>query len=196
MSLPQQEETRPGLGRVPEQAATTTTGTKDTNQAGDPLAADLVRVVRLRREAREHSTQRQRRDSRAALRRTTTRRLTADEIKVQRDTAVLYARLVRLTKTGKIRWDEHASTWVERPTVRPTRHRPAVYTEDELLAHFERVRRNGKRWTARCPAHDDWTPSLAIAAGSKGWLVKCWAGCDFTSILAAADLDARKMFNR
>ena len=36
----------------------------------------------------------------------------------------------------------------------------------------------GPRWMARCPAHDDQTPSLSISEGSDGIvLVKCFTGC-------------------
>lgn len=35
------------------------------------------------------------------------------------------------------------------------------------------------QWLARCPAHADRTPSLAIRDGEGGRvLVRCWAGCD------------------
>jgi DNA primase len=34
---------------------------------------------------------------------------------------------------------------------------------EALLAHLDKVRRTGAgRWIARCPAHDDKSPSLAI----------------------------------
>jgi len=45
------------------------------------------------------------------------------------------------------------------------------------------------RWQARCPAHDDRTPSLAIAEGDGGRvLVHCRAGCPTAAVLTAAGL--------
>jgi putative DNA primase/helicase len=39
---------------------------------------------------------------------------------------------------------------------------------------------------ARCPTHDDRTPSLALADGHDGrLLVKCWAGCSACDVLSA-----------
>jgi putative DNA primase/helicase len=47
-------------------------------------------------------------------------------------------------------------------------------------------RKAGGGWVARCPAHDDRTPSLSLADGHDGrLLVKCWAGCSAHDVLAA-----------
>ncbi len=47
----------------------------------------------------------------------------------------------------------------------------------------------GNGWSARCPAHDDRSPSLSIAEGDDGrTLVKCHAGCKVEAICAAVDL--------
>ncbi len=46
--------------------------------------------------------------------------------------------------------------------------------------------RAGATWMARCPVHDDSSPSLAISAGSNGKvLVRCHAGCDQRDVIAA-----------
>lgn len=46
--------------------------------------------------------------------------------------------------------------------------------------------RAGATWMARCPAHDDSSPSLAISAGRHGKvLVRCHAGCDQRDVIAA-----------
>lgn len=60
----------------------------------------------------------------------------------------------------------------------------------DIISHFEHVRSHGEnRWTARCPAHEDKSPSLAIRLTPDGrWLVHCFAGCDTASVLAAAGL--------
>ncbi len=42
-------------------------------------------------------------------------------------------------------------------------------------------------WKARCPAHDDRTPSLSLDRGVKGRpLVHCYAGCAYEAVRAAA----------
>lgn len=195
MNPPQQEETRPGVGRASDQVVTTTTTQNLTEPAGESLVAELVRVVRLRREARDRATQRRRHQARAAVQRTPTPRLTADEIKVQRATATLYARIIKLEKNGKLRWSDYVDDWVKRPVfTRTDQNRPPTYTETELLDRFDKVRRNGRGWTSRCPAHEDNHPSLAIIEGDRGWLIKCWANCDFRDIVDAAGLETQRMF--
>lgn len=48
---------------------------------------------------------------------------------------------------------------------------------------------------ARCPAHDDHTPSLSINDGRDGRTVlKCFAGCSYESILAAMQLTVADLF--
>jgi hypothetical protein len=61
-------------------------------------------------------------------------------------------------------------------------------TEQELrhLLRGERIR-PGKS-IARCPAHEDRTPSLAVSEGDKGVLIHCWAGCDPRFIVEALGL--------
>ena len=48
----------------------------------------------------------------------------------------------------------------------------------------------GGRWSgtkgmARCPAHDDGTPSLGVTLGRHAILFHCFAGCDQTSVIEA-----------
>ena len=51
------------------------------------------------------------------------------------------------------------------------------------------------RWKARCPAHNDRSPSLSIRAGDDGRvLVLCRAGCALDSILSALKLARRDLF--
>jgi putative DNA primase/helicase len=46
--------------------------------------------------------------------------------------------------------------------------------------------RSGRDWMARCPAHADHTPSLALSVGGSGKiLVYCHAGCSQASVIAA-----------
>ena len=66
---------------------------------------------------------------------------------------------------------------------------------DEVLAHFPHVRRSGAGWQARCPAHEDRTPSLTISEGDDGrTLVHCHAGCTAEDIAAAVGLTLRDLF--
>jgi len=46
-------------------------------------------------------------------------------------------------------------------------------------------RREGVHWMARCPAHADRTPSLALRDGHTGVLVHCHAGCSQEAVIAA-----------
>jgi hypothetical protein len=66
-------------------------------------------------------------------------------------------------------------------------------TVADVLERFEGVRRSGRGWTARCPAHNDHRPSLSIAAGREGRiLLHCFARqCDYHTILNAIGLDVR-----
>ena len=56
----------------------------------------------------------------------------------------------------------------------------------ETIAKALGGHRAGSTWMARCPAHDDSCPSLAISAGTNGKvLVRCHAGCDQRDVIAA-----------
>ena len=47
---------------------------------------------------------------------------------------------------------------------------------------------SGKGWQAKCPAHEDKTPSLSVSQGRDHVLIKCFAGCSFRDISAALNL--------
>jgi hypothetical protein len=67
------------------------------------------------------------------------------------------------------------------------------------LARLLRARRAGKgKWTAKCPAHDDRTPSLSIAEGRRvPVLLRCMShGCDTLAILEAMGLRWGDLFDR
>jgi putative DNA primase/helicase len=56
----------------------------------------------------------------------------------------------------------------------------------ETIAKALGGRKASGRWMARCPAHDDRTPSLSISDGEAGRLLfTCFAGCTFESVRAA-----------
>jgi DNA primase len=56
----------------------------------------------------------------------------------------------------------------------------------EAMAKALGGRKAGAVWMARCPAHDDRAPSLAITDAKNGKvLVRCHAGCDQRDVIAA-----------
>lgn len=66
---------------------------------------------------------------------------------------------------------------------------------EHLLARLEGVRRSGAGYTARCPAHDDRSPSLSMCEGGDGRvLLRCFAGCSAREIVTALGLGMRDLF--
>jgi hypothetical protein len=67
---------------------------------------------------------------------------------------------------------------------------------DLLLSYLEGVRRTGYgRYVARCPAHGDKHPSLAIRETDYGvLLLHCFAGCDVGSVVGAVGLDISSLY--
>jgi hypothetical protein len=71
---------------------------------------------------------------------------------------------------------------------------------ESLLPLLHRVRQTGPdRYSASCPgplhAHGDRSPSLSIAIGSDDRvLLRCFAGCDVASILAAVGMEFSDLF--
>ncbi len=58
-----------------------------------------------------------------------------------------------------------------------------------ILSRLESVRATGPdRWIARCPAHDDKSPSLSIRQDGERILLYCFTGCEVSAILAAMGL--------
>ena len=56
----------------------------------------------------------------------------------------------------------------------------------EAIARALGGHRAGRTWMARCPAHEDRTPSLAIREGRDGKvLVRCHAGCSQWDVIGA-----------
>jgi hypothetical protein len=56
------------------------------------------------------------------------------------------------------------------------------------------VHRSGSQWVARCPAHEDRTPSLAIADKDGRLLVRCHAGCTAEAVVGALGLTMADLF--
>ena len=65
---------------------------------------------------------------------------------------------------------------------------------NELLSRLDAVRPTGRGWRARCPAHADRTPSLSIHEGTRGVLLRCFAGCPLTDICQAIHLASADLF--
>lgn len=67
---------------------------------------------------------------------------------------------------------------------------------DVLLSRLENVKDKGAgRWSARCPAHDDKSPSLVIRELADGRiLLHCFTGCSVDSVVAAIGLELSDLF--
>jgi hypothetical protein len=74
-----------------------------------------------------------------------------------------------------------------------------------VLAHFQasdfavlcegsRQVREGE-FQAKCPAHDDSSPSLNIKNGNKGLLVHCYAGCSVQEVCDAVGVKIQDLFD-
>jgi len=63
---------------------------------------------------------------------------------------------------------------------------------EKLLERLEMVRKTGTgKWIARCPAHDDGTPSLSVTEIESGnrLLIHCHGGCGALDVLESIGLD-------
>jgi len=70
-------------------------------------------------------------------------------------------------------------------------------TIEEFLPRVARVKRSGKGWTARCPAHEDRQASLSVTEGDdKRVLVHCFAGCSTEDVVGALGLTMSDLFPR
>lgn len=67
----------------------------------------------------------------------------------------------------------------------------------EEFAKLLQARPSGTgKWIALCPGHPDRKPSLHIAQGSKGVLLRCWsAGCTAMQITAAMGIKLADLFD-
>lgn len=66
----------------------------------------------------------------------------------------------------------------------------------DFVARLEGVRQTTPTaWVARCPAHEDRSPSLSVAEGDDGRvLLHCFAGCDVASVAAAVGVELPELF--
>lgn len=65
-----------------------------------------------------------------------------------------------------------------------------------LLDRLDGLRQTGPdKWIAKCPAHEDRSPSLSIRDVGDRLLIHCHAGCSPADILAAAGLELADLFD-
>lgn len=68
-------------------------------------------------------------------------------------------------------------------------------TAQALIDKLDLVRGGPTKWVARCPAHDDSSPSLSVKELRDGRvLVHCHAGCGALEVLEAVGLDYSELF--
>jgi hypothetical protein len=67
---------------------------------------------------------------------------------------------------------------------------------DRIISRLSGVKQTGpQRWIARCPAHDDRSPSLTVRQLEDGRiLAHCFAGCEVGAVLAALGLRMGDLF--
>src|SRR3989442_2327306 len=66
---------------------------------------------------------------------------------------------------------------------------------DAICDSLATVTGNGTRRNARCPAHEDHTPSLSVTATEDRVLIHCHAGCSTDEVLTALNLTVRDLYN-
>jgi P4 family phage/plasmid primase-like protien len=68
---------------------------------------------------------------------------------------------------------------------------------EEILKHFQSVKKTTDGYIAKCPCHDDKHPSLSLTAGDDGRiLLKCHAGCSTENIMSSIGLEMRDLFSK
>jgi regulator of protease activity HflC (stomatin/prohibitin superfamily) len=68
-------------------------------------------------------------------------------------------------------------------------------TISDFLRRVQAVEDHGAgKYYAKCPAHNDRTPSLSIREGDRAVLVKCWAGCSLDAIASRLGIEIRDLF--
>ena len=63
-----------------------------------------------------------------------------------------------------------------------------------ILDRLEGVKRHGKQCTAKCPAHQDKTPSLSLRDVGATVLVYCFAGCSTEAVMASIGLTSKDLY--
>ena len=66
---------------------------------------------------------------------------------------------------------------------------------ENLISRLDKVKGRNGSWIARCPAHADKGPSLAVREGDDGRvLLHCFASCETASVLGAIGMDMTDLF--
>ena len=67
---------------------------------------------------------------------------------------------------------------------------------DKLIGRLHHVKEiKPGRWIAKCPAHDDQSPSLNITLAESGnILIKCWAGCGACDVIESVGMEMHELF--
>lgn len=66
----------------------------------------------------------------------------------------------------------------------------------DLLSRLDKPKRTGNgTWIARCPAHEDKSPSLTVREMDDGRvLLHCFAGCGFDDVIGAVGVSVDALF--
>jgi CHC2 zinc finger len=65
---------------------------------------------------------------------------------------------------------------------------------EAILDRLQSVRRNGSGRMARCPAHQDRSPSLSIRKENGKILLYCFGGCSIEAVCAALEIKVSELF--
>lgn len=66
---------------------------------------------------------------------------------------------------------------------------------DQVLNPLQGVKQTGpNKWLARCPAHDDRSPSLAIRVVDDRILIHCFSGCSVEQVVQFMGLQMADLF--
>jgi hypothetical protein len=64
-----------------------------------------------------------------------------------------------------------------------------------MLDRLEGVKRTGDKAVARCPAHEDRSPSLSVRRFPQRVRIKCFTGCTDEAVLDALGLTVSDLFD-
>lgn len=97
--------------------------------------------------------------------------------------------------TGKIKAAPVGKLATASSTFHPTHFNNIDIKLQLFLDRLEGVKTNGGgKWLAKCPAHNDRSPSLAIKLVDDRILIHCFAGCSVQAVLDSIGLDMADLF--
>jgi CHC2 zinc finger len=67
---------------------------------------------------------------------------------------------------------------------------------EAILDRLPGVRRKGVGWMARCPAHEDRSPSLSMRKENGKILLHCFGGCSIEMVCAALKIKVSELFDQ